>query len=334
VIPVTVRCERQRYYLCSGPVFKRNSALATRTFSSFEAMFAAHLHADLRGMVLGRQREEWVMTQLVINSLSVQWGRPGASLVTQGGTKAGGLTFFLPTQSSLGLSGNGHPLDETSLVVNQTGDEFFIANELLKPWFSVYIPYEKLGVARGDAPTPAPTMHGLVRVPLPRIDRFRSFIAQFHEAVLRAPAGFESAAAKWASEQKLIPEIRNLLAVPSCVAPPLGRQVIPRKEIIRKSMEYVDQHDDEYLTVEELATAAGVSVRTLREAFQQYFHLAPVRYLNRRTLHHVRKALKAADPSVATVTGIATQFGVWELGRLARDYRILFGERPSETLRH
>jgi AraC-like DNA-binding protein len=58
-----------------------------------------------------------------------------------------------------------------------------------------------------------------------------------------------------------------------------------------------------------------------------------VRYLNRRTLHQARRALRAADPTVTTVTEIATQFGVWQLGRFARDYRYLFGELPSETLR-
>jgi AraC family ethanolamine operon transcriptional activator len=334
VILITVHCTRQLYYLCSGPVFKRSDTLATRTFPTFESFFAANLHSDLRGMVLGRRRENWVMTQLSVNALSVQWGHPGSGVIVEGEAKPGGISIFLPTQSPLGVSGNGRQLDESSLVINQTGDEFCIANESLRPWFSVYIPYEKLGGSRSDSATPLPTMHGFVQVPLPRIARFRSFIAQFHEAVQRAHSGFESVAAKSAAEQKLVPEIRNLLAAPPGIAPNYGRQVIPRKEIIRKSMEFVDQHDDEYMTVEALAAAAGVSERTLREAFQHYFRLAPVRYLNRRTLHQVRKTLKAADPTSATVTDIATKFGVWELGRFARDYRTLFGELPSQTLRH
>jgi AraC family transcriptional regulator, ethanolamine operon transcriptional activator len=110
--------------------------------------------------------------------------------------------------------------------------------------------------------------------------------------------------------------------------------MVPREQIIRMSIEFVDQHEGEYLSVEQLAAAAGVSERTLRDAFRRYFGVAPVRYLNWRTLHQVRRALKAADPSVSTVAGIVTQFGVWQFGRFARDYRFLFRELPSETLGH
>jgi AraC family ethanolamine operon transcriptional activator len=99
-------------------------------------------------------------------------------------------------------------------------------------------------------------------------------------------------------------------------------------------MDFVEQHDRDCLSVEQLATAAGVSERTLRDAFLKYFGVPPVQYLNRRSLHQIRKGLLAADPSAATVTEIATQFGVWHFSRMARDYRLLFGELPSETLRH
>jgi AraC family ethanolamine operon transcriptional activator len=273
------------------------------------------------------------MTQVVVNTLSVQWGRAGSSVVVEGSAKPGGVSIFLPTQSPMGVSGNGHRLDESSLMINQTGDEFCIANDSSKPWFSVYIPYETLAANSGDATTPLASMHGFVRVSQQRTERFRSFIGQFDEAVKRAATDFESVASQRAAEQKLLPEIRTLLAVSHEVESMLGRRAVPRGQIIRRSMDFIDQHEGEYLSVEQLATAASVSERTLRDAFQHYYGLAPVRYLNRRTLHQVRRALKAADPSVATVTEIATQFGVWQLGRFARDYRFLFGELPSETLR-
>src|SRR5664279_1729603 len=169
--------------------------MPTRTFSSFEAFFAANLHSDLRGIVLGRRRENWVMTQLLVNTLSVQWGRAGSSVVVEGAAKPGGVSIFLPTQNPLGISGNGHRLDESSLLINQTGTEFCIANDSSRPWFSVYVPYAALA-ADGAATPSLASLHGFVQVPFPRIQRFRVVIGQLGEAVQRTITDFESPAAQ------------------------------------------------------------------------------------------------------------------------------------------
>jgi AraC-like DNA-binding protein len=53
-----------------------------------------------------------------------------------------------------------------------------------------------------------------------------------------------------------------------------------------------------------------------------------------RRMHLARLALMQADPAVATVTQIATDVGFWELGRFSVQYKWLFGESPSATLKH
>src|SRR5262249_19739422 len=83
----------------------------------------------------------------------------------------------------------------------------------------------------------------------------------------------------------------------------------------------------------DLAGAAGVSQRTLRTAFQAYLGVGPLRYLKLRQLHPVPPALRVAKPGWATVTEVAIRSGVWEVGRVSREYRLRFGQVPSATLR-
>ena len=90
---------------------------------------------------------------------------------------------------------------------------------------------------------------------------------------------------------------------------------------------------DEHVSLIELATAAGVSERTLETVFNEYYGVGPRRYLHLRQLNLIRCALKAADPEKASVTEVLAQYGVWEFGRFASRYRRHYGERPSDTLR-
>ena len=82
-----------------------------------------------------------------------------------------------------------------------------------------------------------------------------------------------------------------------------------------------------------MAAVAGVSERTLRTAFNEYFGTGPVQYLRLRQLMHVHRGLAAADPDTVSVTDVLTYHGVWQWGRFAALYRRQFGELPSETLR-
>ena len=60
--------------------------------------------------------------------------------------------------------------------------------------------------------------------------------------------------------------------------------------------------------------------------------MGPIRYLWLRRMHMAHRALLCADPVSTTVTGIATEYGFWELGRFSVEHRELFGETPSASL--
>jgi AraC family ethanolamine operon transcriptional activator len=83
-----------------------------------------------------------------------------------------------------------------------------------------------------------------------------------------------------------------------------------------------------------LCEAAGCSAKTLEMLFRERLGQTPIRYLHRRRLWLAHRALLVADPRQTTVSEVVLDCGFWELGRFACAYCAMFGEKPSDTLRH
>jgi transcriptional regulator GlxA family with amidase domain len=163
--------------------------------------------------------------------------------------------------------------------------------------------------------------------------QFRSLVDQIMIAAATC-SHFESTPAATCAAAELLKIASFVVARQQAIEPSRqGRPKVPRQEIIRRSMKLLEQRVGDPVQVDELATVADVSQRTLRTAFQEYFGLGPVRYLQLRQLHQVHRALKAADPEVVTVSRAFADHGAWAFGRFSARYRQLFGELPSETLR-
>ena len=104
--------------------------------------------------------------------------------------------------------------------------------------------------------------------------------------------------------------------------------------VMRRFRRVLDENPDRALYLPELCAAINVPDRTLRLCCQEHLGMGPKQYLMLRRIHLARRALRAADPRVTTVTEIATRYGFWHFGRFAGVYRSLFGEAPSATLGH
>jgi AraC-like DNA-binding protein len=102
--------------------------------------------------------------------------------------------------------------------------------------------------------------------------------------------------------------------------------------IVARFEEFLEANPDTPLYLTEVCAAIGAAERTLRVACEEHVGMGPIRYLNLRRMHLVRRALLRADNST-TVTRIATDHGFWELGRFSVAYHQLFGESPSITLK-
>ena len=102
--------------------------------------------------------------------------------------------------------------------------------------------------------------------------------------------------------------------------------------IVRRTEQFYREHLGERVSISELSMVAGVSERSLRNAFHQVCMTSPKKYLRLLALHQVRRSLRAAPDAHAAVTTAAARHGFYEFGRFAAQYRAVFGEAPSETL--
>ena len=103
--------------------------------------------------------------------------------------------------------------------------------------------------------------------------------------------------------------------------------------IVKVAEDHALLHAGDHLQVTDLCRVAGVSERTLENAFKEVMGMTPVAYLIRLRLHRVRKALLAASHGSTTVTAEALDWGFWHFGEFSRAYKECFGELPSDTLR-
>jgi AraC-like DNA-binding protein len=100
-----------------------------------------------------------------------------------------------------------------------------------------------------------------------------------------------------------------------------------------RAMEYIDRQDSSKDSIAAIGQELGCSTRALQIAFQSNLDMTPLQYLLARRLQLARRDLLAARPDNYNVTQIATEHEFFHFGRFSQNYRNLFGELPSETLK-
>jgi transcriptional regulator GlxA family with amidase domain len=103
--------------------------------------------------------------------------------------------------------------------------------------------------------------------------------------------------------------------------------------MVERAEALLDARRGEPVSIAQLCAVAGVSERSLRNAFYDVRGMSPKRSAVHARLVEVRRALSDARGGRGAVTTIATDHGFFELGRFAGAYKAVFGETPSETLR-
>ena len=114
---------------------------------------------------------------------------------------------------------------------------------------------------------------------------------------------------------------------------PFASRASDLEQIVRRAEAFLSAHVDESVPITQLSATIGVKPRRLRVAFREVRGMSPRRCAVRTRLALVRRALSQPGTARTTVTAVATDYGILELGRFAGTYKAVIGETPSASRR-
>jgi AraC-like DNA-binding protein len=115
--------------------------------------------------------------------------------------------------------------------------------------------------------------------------------------------------------------------------PEHGRPRLSRA--VRDALRFVHAHARDPISVPDIAAAAHLSTRGLQSAFRRELGASPAAYLRGVRLEGVRRDLHTMQPSDRqTIADVAKRWHFSNAGRMAAEYRAVFGSAPSAALRY
>lgn len=227
---------------------------------------------------------------------------------------------------------DGHRLHDNSYILLKQEQPFTFTGYDVTRWAGITLPMDHPCL---DAEALEATHSGdgpRTRTDLQHLDRLRMLIARICCGDPMV-ALVDPVAASAAEEEIALATVRALEVSTQERDRHVGRPQFSRRRVIARALDLIEANEGQPLFVEDLCRAAQVSERTLRNIFQEYFGVGPMRLLKVRQLREIRAALLIAHPRHDTVTQVAARFGIWDFSLFARNYKALFGESPSATLR-
>ncbi|NML27408.1 helix-turn-helix domain-containing protein [Zoogloea dura] len=231
---------------------------------------------------------------------------------------------------------NGWALDGDTLLLHRPGDDVLLRTPASLDLIAVSLPWSDLvhhaRAINGDELPAAISRSGQALHDPALAREIRSFLLSVLDSISASPAILNYAAVRQGLKEGVLNTVISVIgnAPPQNAAPRTSKG---RQALILRAMDYMRSRIGEPIPITDLCAALCVSQRTLQYCFEEVLQTNPVAYLKALRLNGVRKELKRGRPAEITVQDIAARWGFWHLSRFAQEYRLMFGELPSDTLR-
>jgi AraC-like DNA-binding protein len=298
--------------------------------------FAAAFRAEgcLALLITGRAPFRARLTQVTLNVLRISAGEEQLPRIAFIATPGDMVRITLPMDRSPAPVRGGIATPEGGILTLGPGWQVHSRTHGSAHWGAISLPVNKLihyvGTMTG---APFDTPAGVQRWrPAPSAWRH---LRSLHAAAIRMaahhPQALVDAEAAHGLEQQLIHAIVECLAESSADA--ASRSGRRHQDIMVGFERLLHAQSDRDIRIPEACASLGVSQRLLRSLCAEHLGMSPTGYNRLRRMSLVRYALRRGEVAVASVSDVARQYGFHSPGRFAVNYRAVFGESPSATLR-
>jgi len=315
-----------------------NAVVVERQFHDLDQLAAAILHADVEFVPLATpaHMSSSLMRVDLDEGTSLQIAELDVPHLGHAVSHTGVYQLALPLATTEPLLWNGHAVERGHALLYRPGGEMQATSQVADRCAMLTVPlarFQRTMVALWGTELPRFSENCRVARPTPAASGpLVETLDRVHRVAREDPGSlFSVEARRGLTEQLLGLTVQMLDGLPDRPAE-RERTLLSHSRIVGKAEEFMRARLALPLYVADLCQATGVSERTLRSAFRNVYGVGPNRFLKLRRLNQVRRVLQRAGAGTL-VSEVATRHGFWDLGRFAGDYRRLFGESPSQTLR-
>ena len=318
--------------------FNQDSPLITR-FKTSESNELPEIPSgwDQNYIQLKRGRFEWEITLIQLQQIQIFEAAYEGAILDRGGIQSGSCAIRIPQNLSDGGFSLGQAIPPNACLI---GREYEYRSDISYRVIVLNAPIDAvLGCAESMQRPLTEAQLVSNGILIPNVKALQQLNAYLNELIVFAKSQPEFLTRQTGdfsvlADQCLITDalplwVDVLTSKPSTLIPENNSN---RRQLVKQAEAFMRDRIAAQITLADLCQELHTSQRNLYYAFQECLGLPPMDYLKMVRLNGVHRALKSAAPN-DKVYEIAGRWGFWHMGQFSRDYKAMFDEPPSKTLR-
>lgn len=265
--------------------------------------------------------------QLATSELLLSYARFGKRLNQAGGIPNGYRTFGIPGPNCSEFWWRGQQIGPNDLLIFPLGSELRSVSHPAFEVFVISVKEDLLERISEALKVPLKSIfhrgtRDVITLSSERADRLRSH-------AVNLLFNLQDGTILHTESMQFVAKLVSTMGTFPAKSPVLARK---RDIAVDRVVEFVRLLEAPSHDMATLCQISAVSERTLQYGFRERYGISPSTFVKRWKLNTAQRMLSASNNG-SSVGDVASKLGFWHQSQFSSDYRRLFGELPSQTLR-